>query len=54
MNVPEAEYAVFTTPPVDTSEGKDQEELILFILKRQKVSPAEGSLPFGFLFIAYS
>ncbi|QQZ58817.1 AraC family transcriptional regulator [Paenibacillus sonchi] len=28
VNVPEAEYAVFTTPPVDTSEGKDQEEFV--------------------------
>lgn len=28
VNVPEAEYAVFTTPPVDTSEGKGQEAFV--------------------------
>ncbi|MNC27484.1 Bacterial transcription activator, effector binding domain [compost metagenome] len=31
VNVPEAEYAVFTTLPVDTSEGKDQEEFVQVI-----------------------
>lgn len=30
-NVPAAEYAVFTTPPVDTSEGKSQEEFVQVI-----------------------
>lgn len=29
--VPEAQYAVFTTPPVDTSEGKDQEAFVQVI-----------------------
>ncbi|MNI61851.1 Bacterial transcription activator, effector binding domain [compost metagenome] len=28
VDVPEAGYAVFTTPPVDTSEGKAQEEFV--------------------------
>ncbi|MFF2912868.1 effector binding domain-containing protein [Paenibacillus sp. NPDC057934] len=30
-SVPEAEYAVFTTPPVDTSEGKDQRDFVQVI-----------------------
>ncbi|MNC74944.1 Bacterial transcription activator, effector binding domain [compost metagenome] len=29
--VPEAEYAVFTTPPVDTSVGSEQEDFVQVI-----------------------